>query len=84
MVIRPKNHNRMIVWYVILAFVLVGAVSFVSYLLFDKIEGKTWEEIKTIIVASIVAYLSWLQLAYRFVLDIVLYTKKNSNKLKKE
>lgn len=76
MVIRPKNHNRMIVWYVSLALVLIGAISFVSYLLFDKIEGKGWEDIKTIIVASIVAYLSWIQLAYRFILDIILYTKK--------
>lgn len=76
MIIKPKNQNRMIAWYIVLGLVLVGGVSIVSWLLFDNIQNKTWEEIKTMIVASIVSYLAWLQLAYRLILDIVLYIRK--------
>lgn len=76
MTLRPKNHKKIIIWYILLAIVLISGISFVSYLLFDKIGGKSWEEIKTIIVASIIAYLGWLQLAYRLILDVVLYTRK--------
>lgn len=79
MIIKPKNQNRMIAWYVILGLVLICGLSFVSWLLFDNIQNKTWEEIKTMIVASIISYLAWLQLAYRLILDIVLYVKKFKN-----
>lgn len=79
MIIRPKNQNRMIAWYVVLALTLIGGISIVSWLLFENINEKGYEEVKAIIVASIVSYLAWIQLAYRLILDIVLYIKKFKN-----
>lgn len=68
--------------YVSLTIFMLGGLGVVSWLLWDKIEKQSWETIKTTIVASIIGYLGWLQLAYRLVLDIVLYRKrfKTSNK----
>lgn len=79
MIIRPKNQNRMIMWYCLLGFILIGGISVVSWLLFENIQNKTWEEIKGVIVASVVSYLAWIQLAYRLILDIVLYIRKFKN-----
>lgn len=79
MIIRAKNQNRMIAFYVFLGIVLIVGVSVVSWLLFENIQQKGYEEIKTIIVASIVSYLAWIQLAYRLILDIVLYAKRFKN-----
>lgn len=79
MILRPKNHNKIILLYVFLGMVLLGGLGFASYLLFDKIGGKSWDEIKTIIIASVLTYLTWIQLAYRLILDIVLYVRKFKN-----
>lgn len=84
MLIKPKNHNRTILLYVLIGMVLIGALIGVSFLLFDKIgirhEEETWaqywDRIKPLIVASIITYLGWIQLAYRFTLDIILYIRK--------
>lgn len=79
MVIRQKNQNRQIFLYVVLGLILICGVSVVSWLLFDNIQNKSYEEIKAMIVASIVSYLAWIQLAYRLILDIVLYVKRFKN-----
>lgn len=79
MILRPKNHNKIILLYIFLGIVLLGGLGFASYLLFDKIGGKSWDEIKTIIIASVLTYLTWIQLAYRLILDIVLYVRKFKN-----
>lgn len=79
MVIRQKNQNRQIFLYVVLGLILICGVSVVSWLLFDNIQNKSYEEIKAMIVTSIVSYLAWIQLAYRLILDIVLYVKRFKN-----
>lgn len=79
MIIRQKNQNRQIFLYVVLTLILICGVSVVSWLLFDNIQNKSYEEIKAMIVASIVSYLAWIQLAYRLILDIVLYVKRFKN-----
>lgn len=79
MIIKMKSQNRMIALYVLLTLILICGVSVVSWLLFDNIQNKSYEEIKAMIVASIVSYLAWIQLAYRLILDVVLYVKKFKN-----
>lgn len=54
----------------------LGVLGVVSWLLWDNIQTKGWDQVQTIIVTSILSYLSWIWFVSKLVIDIFLYRKR--------
>lgn len=72
----PKHNYKKEIFFGAMIVFIIAALSVSSWLLWENFQNKTWEEIKTIIVASIATYggLTWL--AIKVTMDIIIYTKR--------
>lgn len=74
--IRVKRDYKKEWMFGLLGVAALGVLGVVSWLLWDNIQTKGWDQVQTIIVTSILSYLSWIWFVSKLVIDIFLYRKR--------
>lgn len=74
--IKVKRDYKKEWMFVFLGVAALGVLGVVSWLLWDNIQTKGWDQVQTIIVTSILSYLSWVWFVSKLVIDIFLYKKR--------